>query len=297
MKLFIDSQLLISAQTTSENANTLYAASALDLPRRGVGHFPNGIGALAEILVNTIKSHGGKVLYRQQVIKLVPENSKSYLVETKKKEVFQANIVITNLTPWNVAELLEENPPKLIQRLNQFSDHNWGAFMLYLGVNSNLIAERLPLHHQIIKSTPLGEGNSLFVSISPEWDQKRAPIGQRAITVSTHTNLKKWWNLINMDLSAYENEKLLFTNKIFDGLESIFPGIHNASSLILPGTPITFQRYTGRKLGWVGGFPQTSLFTNFHPQLDKNLYLVGDSIFPGQSTAAVALGGMRVLIP
>lgn len=294
MKLFIDSQLMISAQTTSENANTLYAASALDLPRRGVGHFPNGIGTLAEILVNTIKSHGGKVLYRQQVIKLIPENGKGYLVETKKKDVFQANIVIANLTPWNVAELMEENPPKVIKRLNQFSDQNWGAFMLYLGVNSNLITEKMPLHHQIIKSTPLGEGNSLFVSISPEWDKKRAPIGQRAITVSTHTNLKKWWNLVNMDLSAYENEKLLFTNKIFDGLELIFPGIRRASSLILPGTPITFQRYTGRKLGWVGGFPQTSLFTNFHPQLDKNLYVVGDSIFPGQSTAAVALGGLRV---
>jgi phytoene dehydrogenase-like protein len=63
---------------------------------------------------------------------------------------------------------------------------------------------------------------------------------------------------------------------------------------MLSGTPITFKRYTGRKYGWVGGFPQTSLFNAFHPKLASNVWLVGDSIFPGQSTAAVALGGLRV---
>lgn len=63
---------------------------------------------------------------------------------------------------------------------------------------------------------------------------------------------------------------------------------------MLPGTPVTFQRYTGRRWGWVGGFPQTSLFGALGPRLGRGLWLVGDSIFPGQSTPAVALGGMRV---
>ena len=64
--------------------------------------------------------------------------------------------------------------------------------------------------------------------------------------------------------------------------------------LILPGTPVTFQRFTRRAWGWVGGFPQTSLFRAWAPRLAPGLWLVGDSIFPGQSTAAVALGGLRV---
>jgi hypothetical protein len=46
--------------------------------------------------------------------------------------------------------------------------------------------------------------------------------------------------------------------------------------------------------GWVGGFPQTGLLRALGPRLDHNLWMVGDSIFPGQSTAAVALGGLRV---
>ena len=51
LRQFVDAQLLISAQTTSENANALYGATALDLPRRGVRVFESGIGSIAARLV------------------------------------------------------------------------------------------------------------------------------------------------------------------------------------------------------------------------------------------------------
>jgi hypothetical protein len=70
--------------------------------------------------------------------------------------------------------------------------------------------------------------------------------------------------------------------------------LRQAVNLVLPGTPVTFQRFTRRAWGWVGGFPQTNLFRAWGPRLAANLWLVGDSIFPGQSTAVVALGGLRV---
>ena len=76
--------------------------------------------------------------------------------------------------------------------------------------------------------------------------------------------------------------------------ESALPGLREAAHLVLPGTPVTFHRFTGRRWGWVGGFPQTSLLRAMGPRLARNLWMVGDSIFPGQSTAAVALGGLRV---
>jgi phytoene dehydrogenase-like protein len=44
----------------------------------------------------------------------------------------------------------------------------------------------------------------------------------------------------------------------------------------------------------VGGFPQTGLFRARSPRLAPGVWMVGDSIFPGQSTASVAIGGMRV---
>ena len=76
--------------------------------------------------------------------------------------------------------------------------------------------------------------------------------------------------------------------------ERAVPGLRDAADLVIPGTPVTFQRFTRRDRGWVGGFPQTSLLRGWGPRLAPGLWMVGDSVFPGQSTAAVALGGLRV---
>lgn len=295
LRMFVDGQLLISAQTTSEYANALYSASALDLPRRGVGHLEKGIGTLADILVNTIKANGGKVIFRQEVTRITQSNQCDFVIETRKNEKYEADVVIANLTPWNLAELMKNNVPKSLKKLIAFPvDKNWGAFMVYLGVDNNVIPVGFPLHHQVIQKHPLGEGNSVFISISPDWDITRAPEGQRALTVSTHTRLGDWWNLFESDKQLYLEKKELMKEKVLEAMEKVLPGVRKKVRLLLPGTPITFKRYTGRVYGWVGGFPQTSLFETFHPKISDNLWLVGDSIFPGQSTAAVALGGQRV---
>jgi phytoene dehydrogenase-like protein len=81
---------------------------------------------------------------------------------------------------------------------------------------------------------------------------------------------------------------------LLDAAEMILPNLKTHTHLAMPGTPIKFQRFTNRSLGWVGGFPQTNMFRVRNPRIAENIWLVGDSIFPGQSVPAVALGGMRV---
>jgi phytoene dehydrogenase-like protein len=146
----------------------------------------------------------------------------------------------------------------------------------------------------VIEREPLGEGNSIFLSLSPAWDKGRAPAGRRALTISTHTSLAPWWKLFQFDRNHYEQRKQHYVDRMLRAAERILPGLRAHADLIMPGTPVTFQRFTRREQGWVGGFPQTSLFQAWGPRLDRHLWMVGDSIFPGQSTAAVALGGLRV---
>ncbi|MCA9600932.1 MAG: FAD-dependent oxidoreductase, partial [Myxococcales bacterium] len=63
----------------------------------------------------------------------------------------------------------------------------------------------------------------------------------------------------------------------------------------ITGTPVSFQRFTRRPHGMVGGFPQTSIWRARGPRTGvANVHLVGDSVFPGQSTAGVTLSGLRV---
>jgi C-3',4' desaturase CrtD len=295
LRLFVDAQLLISAQTTSEYANALYGAAALDLPRRGLVHLEGGLGAIAQTLIKALHQHGGRILYRQEAVRIQRQNGRPVSVQTKSGQTFPADTVINNLTPWNTAALLEGKQPAALRRLPS-RPAGWGAFMVYVGLEDAVIPKDFPLHHQLVIRRPLGEGNTLFASLSPAWDTSRAPAGKRALTLSTHTNLDSWWQLYENDPGAYAARKAEYTEKVLAAAELVLPGLRSAACLVLPGTPITFQRFTRRMLGWVGGFPQTGLFQSFGPQLGPNLWLVGDSIFPGQSTAAAALGGLRVAL-
>lgn len=69
---------------------------------------------------------------------------------------------------------------------------------------------------------------------------------------------------------------------------------------VMVGTPKTFQRYTGRYNGTVGGIPLIKDYIplrypfNFTPI--KGLYLVGDSVFPGQGWPGVIVGVLNLLL-
>ena len=294
LRLFVDAQLLIAAQTTSRHTNALYGASALDLPRRGVAHAEGGMGAIAETLVHAVRRNGGQVHYRQEATRISVEGGRPIAVETKKGASFPADVVIANLPPWNIARLLGEQAGRKLRALPPRPRKVWGAFMLYAGLDGAAVPGDSPLHHQVVIGEPMGNGNTVFLSLSPAWDEGRAPQGRRTLTVSTHTELDPWWDLYEQDREAYEARKQRYTERVLAAAEVALPGLREAADLLLPGTPVTFQRFTRRQWGWVGGFPQTSLTRAWGPRLGRSLWMVGDSVFPGQSVPAVALGGLRV---
>jgi C-3',4' desaturase CrtD len=291
---FIDGQLLIAAQTTSDQANALYGASALDLPRRGVVHLEGGMGTIAERLVQAVTDHGGQVLYRQKVKRIGVRSNRAAAVENTKGEIFQADIVIANLTPWNLARISSDKDLPGLRKTTEKPPQGWGAFTVYAGLDEGAIGSKFSLHHQVIEGEPLGEGNSVFLSLSPDWDARRAPHGKRALTISTHTRFAPWWDLYENNRPGYEASKLRLTERMLRTASIAIPGLVEAAEVTLPGTPVTFERYTGRAWGWVGGYPMVNLFQHRAPRIEKTLWMVGDSIFPGQSVPAVALGGMHV---
>jgi len=292
LRQYVDGQLLISAQVTSQRANALYGAAALDMPRRGVAHVRGGIGKLAQELVEVVRRYGGQVHHRQRVTRVVRQHGGMYRIETGKDAVFEADTVIFNLPPHDAAALLgDDSPPKL--RGAKLPADGWGAFMVYVGLDGAAVPAGFPLHHQVLVREPLGEGNSVFLSLSLSDDVERGPAGHRALTISTHTDLHSWWRLFETDRAAYEARKAATTERVLAAAEVALPGLRRHARLILPGTPLSFQRFTHRSHGWVGGFPQTSLLRARGPHIGARLWLVGDSIFPGQSVLATALGGQR----
>jgi phytoene dehydrogenase-like protein len=161
-KLFIDAQLLIAAQTTSEHTYALYGASALDLPRRGVAHIDGGIGGIAKTLTDTLRAHGAAVHFRKEVVRVEKKGAHQFLIHTKRGEIYPANVLIFNQTPWNIARLMDAPTSRRIRNLSGAPETGWGAFMVYVGLDQKAVPENFPLHHQVIQSHSLGEGNSIL---------------------------------------------------------------------------------------------------------------------------------------
>jgi C-3',4' desaturase CrtD len=294
LRRFVDAQLLIAAQATSARANALYGAAALDLPHRGVVHLTGGMGKIAESLAEATLRDRGRVPYQHRATRIVQEGSRPVAVETSRGESVPADVVVMDLPPRNAAELLGDAAPPRLRRISPYPRDGWGAFVLHLGLDAAAVPADFPLHHQVVVREPPAEGNSAFLSLSPAWDPGRAPAGRRAVTLSTHTRPGVWWDLAQRDRAAYEARRAAYTERLLAAAKVALPRLREATDLVLPGTPLTFHRYTGRAGGWVGGFPQVSLFRAMPPHLTPGVWLVGDSVFPGQSVAAVALGGMRV---
>jgi phytoene dehydrogenase-like protein len=303
MRAYIDGQLLISAQTTAAHCAWLYGAVALDFARIGAHYAEGGAWSLARTLVESFERDGGELRCRQWVARILTKNGQAVGVETAHGEQFVARHIVANTTHWDVARLLGESAPTALNAAIAATPTGWGACMLYLGVNEAAIPHNLAEHHQIIvdDTQPLGEANSVFISIHPPDDTRRAPPGQRAITISTHTDVARWWNWRNTDPARYRAEKEAMAERMLKAASIAMPNISQYIRYQQVGTPVTFQRYTHRQRGMVGGIPQTprtyGLFSlGLRAAHIRNLLIVGDSTFPGQSTAAVSQSGIRAYL-
>ncbi len=308
---FLDGQLLISAQTTAARASALFGAAAIDLPRKGVNHVEGGIGTIAIQLADAVRRFGGEVLYRQEVTRFETREGRIVAAHTNKGARFECDACIANLTPWDLARLLGDAAPARLSRETQQLPDEWGAFTLYAGVEEPLLnlghfqgrgpaGEGMPDHFQVITDydKPLGEGHSVFLSFNMPGDAGRAPAGRRTLTISTHTRAADWWNLRQKPggQREYDDRVGLYTERLLEAAERAVPGLRRRVRLLLPGTPVTFRFFTRRHKGGVGGFPFTSIFKARGPWTGLgNAWLVGDSIFPGQSTAGVTMGALRVV--
>jgi len=293
---FIDAQLLISAQATSREANAVNAAIALDLPFSGAWHIEGGIGRISEQLALSIEQHGGTVLYRERVERMHTIRRQVFGVETSGGLSLAADLFLANLTPASLALLagISSDSPLLRQK---GPVHRWGTVTLYLGLDAAIAAGAGERHLQIIgQSGNPGEGNSIFASFSMPGEEGRAPRGCAAVTVSTHSRPEPWFAAVGKSREEYLRLKSTYIDKMLDLLALHIPGLREGIRFLEAGTPLTWERYTGRHRGYVGGYPQTSLFDVRDPATGfDNMLLVGDSVFPGQSLPGVVTGARRVV--
>lgn len=294
---FIDVQLEIFSQRASSDCAYLYAAVALSLPRKGMYAIRGGASGLAHALAESIRRSGGTLRFNAPVLRLAYDAAgRAVGVDLLSGERVEASrAVISNLTIWDTYGKLagSTHAPEVIRRRIK-NLRGWGAYLLYLGLDE-AAAERLPAEHILaltdwqekVPYTP--EETQFMFGVAPAWDA-RAPVGKRAVTVSTFTEAEQWFSF-HEDETAHEAQDQEMLERWWERIHRIMPELGAGIEVIETATPRSFYDYTRRRLGMVGGLGQSldvfgmNSFT--HRTMIPNLYMVGDTVFPGQGVAAV----------
>src|SRR5205085_8559707 len=143
---FVDAQLQLFTQTTSESCAYLFAAVALTEPLRGLYAINGGAAALTDALVAAIKKCGGTIRYDATVLRLAYDASGHAvgvgLLSGERIEATRA--IVSNLTVWDTYGKLvglKQTPADVRAQLR--AAHAWGAYLIFAELDAQA-RQRLP---------------------------------------------------------------------------------------------------------------------------------------------------------
>jgi len=299
---FVDAQLQLLAQSPSDECAYLYATLALTLPRQQMFSIRGGSPALAAALAESIKTSGGRVRLDTPVLRLAYDSGgRAIGVDLLSGETVSASrAIISNLTVWDTYGRLiglNRTPPKIRKRLTGL--RGWGAYVLYLGMDE-AAAQRIP-ENNLLALTDWQEEQSFnpedsqfMFAAAPAWDT-RGPAGKRAVTVMTFTDVDQWFTFHENEEQLEQKDQLML-EACWRRLHQAIPELGDGLEVIETATPWTCYHSTRRKLGMIGGVGQT--LATFGPNSIgsatslPNLFMVGDTTFPGAGLAAVSYAAL-----
>jgi C-3',4' desaturase CrtD len=211
---------------------------------------------------------------------------------------FEARQVVSAVPATLTARLAPLEVGRALQPFIQRDENNLGGAMaVFLGVPEAEVAGQSFTHHQLLQSydSPLGDGNNMFVSVSAPGDTDSAPPGHRAVMISTHCELKAWEGL---DPDEYRRRKHTAGERLIDLARRVYPDLGRHAVVCEVATPRTYERFTRRPRGAVGGVRQNLANSNQHALPHDvgvpGFWLAGDTTWPGLGTVACVLGSRIV---
>jgi phytoene dehydrogenase-like protein len=289
-KAFLNSQILMATQCYWDEVNFSFASMGLTYPNLSNYYVKGGMSNFLESIVKDDKN-----VLKKVKVKSISRVRDIFEVKTNKGE-FYTKKVILNRTIWDYCELLDESLKDSFCEVSKKKYSKlWSSATLYFAVKdeNNLLSKH---HYQILHDkNPYTDSYSFFVSVADPCDSVE---GYKSITISTHCKIELWENLSKEE---YTEKKEKLKEFILENLYKKIPQFRMLPKTdVMIGTPNTFNRYTGRYKGTVGGIPLRRKYTMLNYPMGitpiKGLYLVGDSVFPGQGYPGVTVGVFNLLL-
>ncbi len=285
-----------TVHNTIQHAPLINASLGATIRTAGVVRAKGGMKGLWIKLLDHYKELGGELKLGNKVSGIIKSDNE-WIVTTNKQE-YKADLLISAIPINNIHPLLPSTHTLKLNKFIRRDQKSYGsAFMIFLGVPDTEVKEQKITHHQILIDyhRELGNGNNMFISISSQNDEISAPKGFRSVMVSTHTGVEEWKNLSK---DEYEQKKLNIQNILLDNARKIYPSLGDNAVIKEVGTPLTYEKYTNRKDGAVGGVKQTLKNTNQFavPQNSgfNDLWFCGDTTWPGLGTVAGIMGSQHL---
>jgi len=317
LKALISSQWGYYGLPPSQLSSFYYALPAIDYLKEG-GFYPHGRSQkISNELVNYIEEHGGKVLLKTRVNKILVKDQTAYGVKTADGEEFSAKVVISNANAPDTFNRMLEEKEFLKEYLAQFKEFSvsLSSFQVFLGLKEDIIKKAGIVDSEIFYEsgydmdeayknlqnadvTNCGFGLTMYDNIYNDY----SPEGKNTLNIFTLQGYDHWQkyekDYLNGNKTEYRKEKERMAYILIKRVEeSVLPGLTKAIEVKEIGTPLTNIRYTSNYRGAIYGWNQTlnnSGRTRLaHDTPIKNLYLSGAWTKPGHGYSAVLMSGLQ----
>ena len=295
---FLNLQLKLYSQEDVFNTAALYGCTVLQMSQNphGLFHLNESMQALSKALEVSLAKTGVNILFNEKVnlINYDPKNQLWKVITKKGSKNFEyiSQDVVYTPPPQGLMKNLDRNSEdfnKYLKKIESLPEPS-GALVFYSALSKDNLKNVSSNHYQIVD----GDLGSLFISFSEDGDG-RAPQGEITLIASIFSNINDWQGI---DKDLYLTKKDYFYKKISNVIEKRFEispenWLHRELA-----TPISFERWTNRPRGIVGGLGQNpdifGIFGLSSRTPMRGLWLCGDSIYPGEGTAGVSQSAVMV---
>jgi C-3',4' desaturase CrtD len=285
-----------TVHSTVEAAPLVNAALGVTIRGAGLTRARGGMRGFWRTFTGRYRELGGELVLGARVERI--EGSDGDFLLRTRRGAFRARHVVSalpapltaRLAPAPVADALEGH-------LRRNREAQGGAVVVFLGVPDHELRGQVFTHHQLLQdySAPLGDGNNMFISASPPRETESAPDGFRAVVLSTHCELAPWEGLTE---GEYEERKRAAGARLLRLARRVYPGLGERAVVLEVGTPRTYERFTSRPRGSVGGYRLGLGNSNQraipHDVGVPGFWLAGDTTWPGLGTVACVLGSRLI---
>jgi len=279
---FVNEQLMITAQNTMEEVNALFGATALSYTLLGNYYIPGGMIGLPKTFCTYITSNGGHVALKTSVNQL-EQLGEGWQIQSDKG-LWTCDNVISGIPLNNLKNLGKEILPKSIQKKILPKAELCSAFQMGIMFQEKRAYDSIHIQIHCKELKPITGASSFFLSIHPSTDTSRSPEGIITGSVSTHAHLK-------LNSPDYKKASELILEKLHETgfiQKEWITYTHVAN-------PETWEVWTKRAFGFVGGYPQLMRIKPWQmpgSKIKKGFYTCGDTVYPGQGIPGAALTGL-----